>query len=52
MVDVWFSYDKHGHFDDGTHVFLAPVAVEDDLLKHLAPDHFTSAHQLPEARED
>jgi hypothetical protein len=41
VVDVWTSYDHHGRFEEGQHVFLAPVRADDDRLKHLAPDYFT-----------
>ncbi|MYU23724.1 hypothetical protein [Streptomyces sp. SID8352] len=40
VVDSWFSYDHHGVFNDGLHIFLEPVAEEDDRLQHLAPDYF------------
>ena len=40
VVDSWFSYDHHGVFDDGLHIFLEPVAEEDDRLRRLAPGYF------------
>ncbi|MET8481867.1 hypothetical protein ABZV68_32540 [Streptomyces clavifer] len=40
VVDSWFSYDHHGIFDDGLHIFLGPVTEEDDRLRHLAPNYF------------
>lgn len=42
VVDVWASYDHHGHFDAGIHVFLRPVKdTTEDLPKQLAPDYFS-----------
>ncbi|MEU8740641.1 hypothetical protein [Streptomyces halstedii] len=40
VVDSWFSYDKHGIFDLGLHVFVVPAAGGDDRLGQLAPDYF------------
>lgn len=41
VTDLWFSYDHHGHFNDGTHVFLTEVSgSEDDLPGQLAPSYF------------
>jgi hypothetical protein len=42
VVDVWLSYDHHGRFGEGLHVFLEPVAEfgADDTLGNLAPDYF------------
>jgi hypothetical protein len=41
VVDSWFSFDKHGHFGIGLHVFLEEVSgQDDDLLLRLAPDYF------------
>ncbi|MEU9032776.1 hypothetical protein AB0D46_35785 [Streptomyces sp. NPDC048383] len=40
VVDSWFSYDHHGVFNDGLHVFVELVTEEDDRLRHLAPDYF------------
>jgi hypothetical protein len=42
VVDVWLSYDHHGRFGEGLHVFLEPVEEfgPDDTLGNLAPDYF------------
>jgi hypothetical protein len=43
VVDLWVSYDHHGHFDIGTHVFLEDVSdTEDDYPRRLAPSYFES----------
>jgi hypothetical protein len=42
VVDSWFSFDKHGRFDIGLHVFLEEVTDEaDDLPLRLARDYFS-----------
>ena len=42
VKDSWFSFDKHGRFGMGLHVFLERItALEDDLLLQLAPDYFS-----------
>ena len=44
VVDIWHSYDKHGHFDLGTHVFLELVSdTDDDVPLQLAPRYFGPA---------
>jgi hypothetical protein len=42
VVDVWLSYDHHGRFGEGLHVFLEPVEEfsDDDTLGKFAPDYF------------
>jgi hypothetical protein len=40
VVDTWLSFDHHGHLDIGFHVFLEPVAVDDDRLRLLVPAYF------------
>jgi hypothetical protein len=42
VVDTWVSYDHHGHFGEGLHVFLEPVEAfgPDDTLGNAAPDYF------------
>jgi hypothetical protein len=46
VEDVWFSYDKHGQFAVGMHVFLTEVTGTDDDRPHkLAPGYFTSTEQ-------
>jgi hypothetical protein len=42
VVDTWLSFDKHGRFDVGLHVFLEPIEEggEDDTLGRFAPDYF------------
>jgi hypothetical protein len=42
VVDRWISYDHHGRFGEGLHLFLEPVEEfgEDDRLGKLAPDYF------------
>lgn len=41
VVDVWYSSEKHGHFDIGRHIFLRDVTdTEDDRLGRAAPDYF------------
>lgn len=41
VVDVWHSWDRHGRFDTGTHVFCENVTnTPDDRPKALAPDYF------------
>jgi hypothetical protein len=42
VIDKWVSYDHHGHFDDGVHIFLEPVTTDDDRPKRIAPTYFTS----------
>lgn len=37
VVDLWFSIDHHGRFDDGLHVFLEKVDASDDRLKPWRP---------------
>lgn len=43
VIDRWISYDHHGRFGEGLHVFLEPVEKfgDDDRLGNLAPDYFT-----------
>jgi len=40
VVDAWLSFDAHGRFHTGWHVFLAPVVDYDDRLRHLAPSYY------------
>ena len=42
VTDRWLSYDHHGHFNEGLHIFLRRVDAfsEDDTLGRLAPDYF------------
>ncbi|MFH8692626.1 hypothetical protein ACH4EC_37955 [Streptomyces anulatus] len=40
VVDTWFSYDHHGVFNLGWHVFLERATEEDNRLQRLAPDYF------------
>lgn len=41
VVDSWYSFDHHGYFNDGLHIFLEEVTDdEDDLPKRMAPDYF------------
>jgi hypothetical protein len=42
VVDKWVSYDHHGRFAEGLHLFLEPVEAfgEDDTLGNAAPDYF------------
>lgn len=42
VVDRWLSFDHHGRFNDGWHVFLGEAEGTDDRLRLLAPDYFTS----------
>lgn len=44
VVDSWLSFDHHGHFGLGMHVFLERVEPEsdDDTLGRLAPNYFRS----------
>lgn len=41
--DVWLSFDKHGRFDVGFHVFLERVEEgdADDRLQRIAPNYFS-----------
>ena len=42
VEDIWVSYDHHGRFDDGVHVFLVDVTrTPDDRPGSLAPDYFS-----------
>lgn len=41
VVDRWFSFDRHGVFDAGLHLFIEPVAEEDDRLAHEEPEYFS-----------
>jgi hypothetical protein len=41
VPDVWFSFDQHGRFDVGLHVFLE-CSEGDDKLTRIAPGYFTS----------
>lgn len=43
VKDRWISYDHHGHFPEGLHIFLEPVEEfgADDRLAKLAPDYFS-----------
>ena len=42
VVDIWHSYDRHGHFDAGTHVFLVDVSgASEDRLQAMAPRYFS-----------
>jgi hypothetical protein len=43
VVDTWFSYDNHGIFNVGLHIFLAPATEEDDRLKQIEPAYFRDA---------
>ncbi|MCU1613015.1 MAG: hypothetical protein JWO98_555 [Frankiales bacterium] len=40
VVDSWMSFDHHGVFDDGLHIFLERVTEDDDRLKRIAPSYF------------
>jgi len=41
VVDRWLSFDHHGRFNDGWHVFLERIEdTDDDRLGRLAPDYF------------
>ena len=41
VEDSWFSFDHHGHFGTGLHVFLTEIrSRDDDLPKLLKPDYF------------
>lgn len=42
VADRWVSYDHHGRFGEGLHIFLERVEPfsEDDTLGRLAPDYF------------
>jgi hypothetical protein len=42
VADRWMSYDHHGRFAEGLHVFLERVEPfsADDTLGNLAPDYF------------
>jgi hypothetical protein len=42
VADTWLSFDKHGRFDVGMHVFLERIAEggEDDALYKAARDYF------------
>lgn len=40
VVDSWFSYDHHGVFALGQHVFLEEATEENNRLKHIAPAYF------------
>jgi hypothetical protein len=42
VKDKWISYDHHGRFPEGLHVFLERVEPfsDDDTLGNLAPDYF------------
>jgi hypothetical protein len=42
VADVWLSYDHHGHFSEGLHVFLEEVepSSADDTLGNLALQYF------------
>ena len=44
VTDKWISYDHHGHFGEGLHVFLERVEPysDGDTLGNLAPDYFRS----------
>ena len=44
VVDVWYSNNHHGYFDDGRHIFLEEVTgTEDDRPGCSAPpDYFSS----------
>lgn len=43
VVDRWISYDHHGRFGEGLHIFLEPVEEfgPNDRLGSLAPDYFS-----------
>jgi hypothetical protein len=42
VADKWVSYDHHGHFGEGLHIFLERVEEfgDDDTLGNLAPRYF------------
>ena len=40
VVDSWMSFDHHGRFDDGMHIFLEVAKDKDNRVKQLAPDYF------------
>jgi hypothetical protein len=42
VTDKWISYDHHGRFAEGLHIFLELVEEfgEDDTLGNLAPSYF------------
>ena len=42
VADVWMSFDHHGRFSEGAHIFLEP-AEEPNTITRLAPDYFTDA---------
>jgi len=41
VVDIWHSYDNHGHVDIGTNVYLEEISgTDDDLPQELHPTYF------------
>lgn len=40
VVDTWFSYDHHGIFNLGWHIFLEPATKEDNRLRSIEPEYF------------
>lgn len=39
VVDSWLSFDHHGRYGEGMHIFIEP-AEEPNTLLDLAPDYF------------
>jgi hypothetical protein len=43
VVDIWYSDDRHGHFDLGRHIFLKDVTdTDDDRLGTISPEYFSA----------
>lgn len=41
VVDVWFSFDHHGLFGDGQHVFMEPAELPRDQMTVRGRDYFS-----------
>jgi hypothetical protein len=41
VVDVWFSFDHHGLFGDGQHVFMEPAELPRDKMSSRGQQYFS-----------
>jgi hypothetical protein len=40
VVDSWLSFDHHGRYGEGMHIFMEPDEDEHNTLRQVAPDYF------------
>jgi hypothetical protein len=40
VADVWVSFDHHGHYPEGVHVFLEPTEIPVERLDASGREYF------------